>query len=1057
MAVTQNTYTGNGSTVLYSFTFPYLEASDIKVTLNGTLTTAYTLANATTIQFNTAPTNGAAIVIYRDTANTALVAEFYPGSAIRAQDLNNDLTQGLYIAQESRNTADSAKSASTSATATANTALSQSSAAVNTANTASANASSAVTTANTASTNASAAVSTANTASSNASTAVTTANSAVTTANTKGDAAIASAATANTTAASAVTTANAATSTANTASTNAASAVSTANTASSNASAAVSTANTASANAATAVTTANSAVSTANAATTTATNANSKADQAIAAVASSINYTLVANVAAIPATPANNTYIEISNSTGLQSFTPLVGLPGGFVGDAGLTVRLVYQTSNTSWNWLTYFANNSETRYLKLAGGTLTGGLTLAGAPSSGLQATTKTYVDAADATLTTAAAAAQTTANAAVVRAGDTMTGALGITAGTAAAPSLFVSGSTNTGLYSPSTGAVAISSSGSQRLTIDASGRLLAGASASSSVNRAVFQGNSALGTGTAIVQLSLGNSSPASGDQLGRFQFTDSNHESSAEIIAARDGGTWNTSTSRPTRLVLSTTADGTSSPTERLRITSGGLVGVGVSAPETLLDLRSATPSLHIAPVNQTAPDLRGYTVDFSRNAQTGGVNFTAVSPSAFLDLYSGGSATAGGGWDGQIRFFTGGSNSYGTERVRIDASGRVGIGTSSPGALLTIFGSTGATHGVQMNANGWGYVNRIGVNGTSGDELIISQNWNAATNTVDSSSFGTTFIRGNTSNGSLAFGTGPANTVPTTRLFINNVGAVGIGTTSPSYALHVVSNTTQALFEGATQGNINIQKVGTNGFGIYSDAAGTLNFYDNNSSSLRLKLDSSGRLLVGTSSTSSEATLILQGYNGGAGYAVARLCTTSATPVNDQVLGYIVFGDSTHSNGAWINAQRDGGTWSGSSKPTRLGFSTTADGASSPTERFRISSTGAQSSVIPGGSTLYPSFDCRAWVNFNGTGTVAIRGSGNVSSITDNGTGDYTVNFTTAMVDANFSVGQTSQPNTSDNLSINNLSSISASQCRVVYMIPNVGARDVLHACVQIFR
>lgn len=45
--------------------------------------------------------------------------------------------------------------------------------------------------------------------------------------------------------------------------------------------------------------------------------------------------------------------------------------------------------------------------------------------------------------------------------------------------------------------------------------------------------------------------------------------------------------------------------------------------------------------------------------------------------------------------------------------------------------------------------------------------------------------------------------------------------------------------------------------------------------------------------------------------------------------------------------------------------------------------------------------------CRAWVNFNGTGTVAIRASGNVSSITDNGEGDYTVNFTTAMPDANY--------------------------------------------------
>jgi len=43
----------------------------------------------------------------------------------------------------------------------------------------------------------------------------------------------------------------------------------------------------------------------------------------------------------------------------------------------------------------------------------------------------------------------------------------------------------------------------------------------------------------------------------------------------------------------------------------------------------------------------------------------------------------------------------------------------------------------------------------------------------------------------------------------------------------------------------------------------------------------------------------------------------------------------------------------------------------------------------------------------AWVNFNGTGTVAIRSSYNVSSITDNGTGDYTINFATALSDANY--------------------------------------------------
>ena len=105
MAVTQNTYTGNGSTVLYSFTFPYLETTDVKVTVNGTITTAYTFANATTIQFNTAPLAGAAIRIYRQTDDSSLRATFYSGSAIRAQDLNDDFTQNLYVAQEVNNNA----------------------------------------------------------------------------------------------------------------------------------------------------------------------------------------------------------------------------------------------------------------------------------------------------------------------------------------------------------------------------------------------------------------------------------------------------------------------------------------------------------------------------------------------------------------------------------------------------------------------------------------------------------------------------------------------------------------------------------------------------------------------------------------------------------------------------------------------------------------------------------------------------------------------------------------------------------------------------------------
>ena len=57
----------------------------------------------------------------------------------------------------------------------------------------------------------------------------------------------------------------------------------------------------------------------------------------------------------------------------------------------------------------------------------------------------------------------------------------------------------------------------------------------------------------------------------------------------------------------------------------------------------------------------------------------------------------------------------------------------------------------------------------------------------------------------------------------------------------------------------------------------------------------------------------------------------------------------------------------------------------------------------------GYGSVATAYGCRAWVNFNGTGTVAIRASGNVTSITDGGTGNYTVNFTTAMPDANYGV------------------------------------------------
>ena len=70
------------------------------------------------------------------------------------------------------------------------------------------------------------------------------------------------------------------------------------------------------------------------------------------------------------------------------------------------------------------------------------------------------------------------------------------------------------------------------------------------------------------------------------------------------------------------------------------------------------------------------------------------------------------------------------------------------------------------------------------------------------------------------------------------------------------------------------------------------------------------------------------------------------------------------------------------------------------------EKLRVDSSG-NLKFDSGYGSAATAYGCRAWVNFNGTGTVAIRASGNVSSITDNGTGDYTVNFTSALADANY--------------------------------------------------
>ena len=356
--IIENNYTGDGSTVLFSFTFEYIEATDIEVSIDSVTvaTTAYSLANATTVEFVTAPAVGAAIRIYRNTTVTTPKAEFFPGSAIRAQDLNDNFEQILFVTQEADAISERAEAAAdaaeiataaaqaSAASATAAGAAAQASAAAAATDAASAQADAAQAatdaaaanttanaanaTANTANTNATQAAADAAAAASSASAAATSASSATTaatnaqtsaanalvqasqaatdasSAQTSATNAAASAVVATNNAAAANTNANTAIATANTAASDATTAVSTANNAVSTAQTASNTATTASNDASTAITTANSAVSTANSAVTTA---NSAVTTAQGAVTTANGAVTTANTANTTANTANTT------------------------------------------------------------------------------------------------------------------------------------------------------------------------------------------------------------------------------------------------------------------------------------------------------------------------------------------------------------------------------------------------------------------------------------------------------------------------------------------------------------------------------------------------------------------------------------------------------------------------------------------------------------------------------------------------------------------------------------------------------------------------------
>ena len=281
---------------------------------------------------------------------------------------------------------------------------------------------------------------------------------------------------------------------------------------------------------------------------------------------------------------------------------------------------------------------------------------------------------------------------------------------------------------------------------------------------------------------------------------------------------------------------------------------------------------------------------------------------------------------------------------GTGRLFIDSSGRLGLGTSSPSNILH-------------------------VSGTAGTPAVFERTSTTGTFIALKDSASQTFI-GNT-NGVFSIQT-PGSSY-SDKLVVTSAGLVGIGTTSPAGKCVVrVSNNTGA----PTAWNSNFLVVsngdaGTSsglGFSIDTDSSSTsissltpgtgwltqnyranahVFWYGDAGVTQAARIDSSGRLLVGTSSSTGSARAVFQGSSfssGQPGIILIQRDTSSSGLTAGAAMGYIIFGDNVGSNYAVIGCEADGATGT-NDYPSRLVFSTTADGASSPTERMRITQAG----------------------------------------------------------------------------------------------------------------
>jgi hypothetical protein len=190
----------------------------------------------------------------------------------------------------------------------------------------------------------------------------------------------------------------------------------------------------------------------------------------------------------------------------------------------------------------------------------------------------------------------------------------------------------------------------------------------------------------------------------------------------------------------------------------------------------------------------------------------------------------------------------------------------------------------------------------------------------------------------------------------------------------------------------------ISFIGDSNTGIYSPAADTIAFSEGGTEVARF--DSSGNLGIGTSSPSDKLVVtgnILGGKDGTNGFVSLQQGTSAIT-------GFVGFFDPASTRRGYVGYV-DSGTF---------GLNLATDGAypirfvTNGTESVRITS-GGDFQFNSGYGSVATAYGCRAWANWNGalTGTNAPRAGGNVTSVTRNALGNYTINFTTAMPDANY--------------------------------------------------